>query len=182
MRTTLALTILVLACCCASWGQAAAEYSLAGSGSAVGASKSGSFTSNAFGSVSKRLGSALGSSFNSTSTQSTASQSARTPLESSIRSNRQLLDQQAKDQGCANLHITSAPKDATLFIDSQAVAATPAELCVPIGKHQLELKARGFRTWSQELTITAGQAISLAPTLSEEKQNAEYPRTVNLTF
>lgn len=80
------------------------------------------------------------------------------------------------------LHMSSAPKAATLYIDHLAVAATPADLCVPIGKHIIELKSPRFRAWSQEVMINTGEALTLAPKLVEEKQTKDYKRTINLSF
>jgi hypothetical protein len=177
MRTALALAAFVVISCFVAWGQTAIEYSTISSGTATGISRAGNTTTNTLGEVGKRLGNAVNSPSSNTLAQPVSSSS-----DTAMRSNRQVLDQQAQQRGCGPLHISSVPKDATLYVDHLAVAATPADLCLPIGKHTLELKSRGFKAWSHEVTINTGETLTLAPKLIEEKQAKDYRRTINLSF
>jgi hypothetical protein len=98
-----------------------------------------------------------------------------------MRSNRQLLEYNARERGGAMLHISSVPENATLYVDHLVVADAPTDLRLSTGKHILELKSPGFRAWTQEITV-AGKTLSLAPKLSEETPPQNDKRIINLSF
>ncbi len=61
----------------------------------------------------------------------------------------------------AEVKINSDPAGATISVDGEAIATTPASVDILQGEHQLELALTGFATWQQTLTIEAGQPQDL---------------------
>jgi hypothetical protein len=94
------------------------------------------------------------------------SDTRRADVESRIRLLNQLL---------ATLRIASnAP--GTVFINGQEVGPAPGEIRVPTGRHQIEVRAEGYRPERQTVTIAAGTEVQLTFTLREEETRTEIIR------
>jgi len=63
--------------------------------------------------------------------------------------------------GWSNVTISSRPPGATVEIDGEAVAQTPARLELAEGSHELALKSAGYKTWRRKLEISANQPVGL---------------------
>jgi formylglycine-generating enzyme required for sulfatase activity len=63
----------------------------------------------------------------------------------------------------ANIAISSVPVGATVYVDGEAVATTPALLEILQGEHQVELQMRRYRSWQQSLSVSAGVHQNLEP-------------------
>jgi hypothetical protein len=62
----------------------------------------------------------------------------------------------------AKLLIKSQPSRSTVYVDGQAVGATPVELYVAPGKHQLALTAPGRKRIERDIAVKAGQTLESA--------------------
>lgn len=63
--------------------------------------------------------------------------------------------------GWSNLAISSQPSGATVEINGEVVGKTPTQLEVAEGRHELALKAAGYKTWQRQLDIVANQPFDL---------------------
>ncbi len=61
----------------------------------------------------------------------------------------------------SNLTIESEPQQADLSIDGQRVGMTPWTGQLPPGEHQMEVSLEGFKTVAQQVSLEAGQQLSL---------------------
>lgn len=61
----------------------------------------------------------------------------------------------------ANVSISSEPPGAEVLLDGEALASTPGSLEILEGKRRVMLRLSGYREWSRELTLTAGETIDL---------------------
>ena len=63
----------------------------------------------------------------------------------------------------ANIAISSIPVGATVYLDGEAVAQTPALLEILQGEHQIALEMPRYRSWQQSLSVSAGVHQNLEP-------------------
>ncbi len=63
----------------------------------------------------------------------------------------------------ANIAISSIPVGATVYVDGEAVAETPAMLEILQGEHQIALEMPRYRSWQQSLSVSAGVHQNLEP-------------------
>lgn len=63
----------------------------------------------------------------------------------------------------ANIAISSIPVGATVFVDGEALATTPALLEILQGEHQIALEMPRYRGWQQSLSVSAGVHQNLEP-------------------
>jgi hypothetical protein len=71
--------------------------------------------------------------------------------------------------GKGTIDVTSAPPGAEVFLDSQLRGTTPAALTdVPYGQHVLEVKNRGYVTFTMTLTVDSTERIGVSATLVPE--------------
>ena len=62
--------------------------------------------------------------------------------------------------------ITSTPSGAEVYLDNEYHGTTPNTInAVPAGNHFVEVRERGYRTWSQNVTVTGGSTVSVSPSL-----------------
>jgi hypothetical protein len=62
--------------------------------------------------------------------------------------------------------ITSTPSGAEVYLDKEYRGTTPATMsAVPAGNHTVEVRERGYKIWSQDVTVTSGSTVSLSPSL-----------------
>jgi hypothetical protein len=64
-----------------------------------------------------------------------------------------------------NLLIESDPSSATIKIDQQVVAKTPALVSVKPGKHTIEYSLEGYTTWSEEKDVSGTRVVTTGHTL-----------------
>ncbi len=173
---------LVVVLSAAAWSQTLVEYGALGSGTATGTAKAAGAVSKAADGLGKRLS---GSRANTGSPSSAPLRGIQAKRPSSspdpMLINRRALEQAAGKRGAA-LHVAGVPAGAVLYVDSRAVARTPADISLPAGKHLLELKSAAFLAWRQEVSVAAGEKLSFEPKLEENKQTQSDKRIVNLDF
>jgi len=62
--------------------------------------------------------------------------------------------------------ITSSPSGAEVYLDNEYHGTTPTTInTVPAGNHTVEVRERGYTTWSQDVTVTSGSTVSVSPSL-----------------
>jgi hypothetical protein len=65
-----------------------------------------------------------------------------------------------------SIKITSTPTGAEVYLDKEYRGTTPNTIsAVPAGNHTVELRERGYKSWSQDITVTSGSAVSVSPSL-----------------
>jgi hypothetical protein len=64
------------------------------------------------------------------------------------------------------VRITSSPSGAEVYLDNEYHGTTPGTItAVPTGNHMIEVRERGYKTWSQNITVTSGSTASVSPSL-----------------
>jgi hypothetical protein len=64
------------------------------------------------------------------------------------------------------IQITSTPSGAEAYIDSEYHGTTPVTLRgVPAGNHTVEIRERGYNTWSSVITVTSGGSAPVSTSL-----------------
>ena len=81
----------------------------------------------------------------------------------------------ALDQLLATVRIESNTAG-TVLINGTEVGSAPGEIRVPTGRHQIEVRADGYRPERQTVTIAAGTTVRLTFTLREEETRTEIIR------
>ena len=62
--------------------------------------------------------------------------------------------------------ITSSPSGAEVYLDNEYHGTTPNTInAVPAGNHTVEIRERGYKNWSQNITVTSGRTASVSPSL-----------------
>ena len=61
----------------------------------------------------------------------------------------------------ANVEVSSRPAAADITIDGESVGRSPMVIEVIRGKHTIGLRKKGYKHWQSELTVAAGEAVSL---------------------
>lgn len=61
--------------------------------------------------------------------------------------------------------IESTPPSAEVYVDGEFVGSTPMEHSLPAGRHQIELRKKGFTNWSRWLTVAPGTRAKVAAEL-----------------
>ena len=65
-----------------------------------------------------------------------------------------------------SIKITSSPAGAEVYLDNEYRGTTPNTInTVPAGNHTVELRERGYKSWSQDITVTSGSTVSVSPSL-----------------
>jgi hypothetical protein len=65
-----------------------------------------------------------------------------------------------------SIKITSSPSGAEVYLDNEYHGTTPNTInAVPAGNHTVEVRERGYKTWSQDITVTSGSTASVSPSL-----------------
>lgn len=156
-RIPLWIVALIALLCTTAWSQTMIEYSGVALDSATGVSRAAGGVAHATDGLGRRLGDALA---NSAPRNSAASPPNPTPA----------AGQGLSARHGATLHVSSFPQGAMLFIDRQAIARTPLDVRLAIGKHTLELKLPRYLSWNQEVSATDGAKLSFEPKLQENQQ------------
>ena len=70
------------------------------------------------------------------------------------------------------LTIESVPPSAEVFLDSSFIGMTPAtDLNIEEGRHRVEIRLRGHKSWSREINVIAGQRVPLNVILEKEEES-----------
>jgi hypothetical protein len=65
-----------------------------------------------------------------------------------------------------SVKITSSPSGAEVYLDNEYHGTTPNTIdAVPPGNHTVEIRERGYTTWSRNITVTSGSSASFSPSL-----------------
>ena len=84
-------------------------------------------------------------------------------------------------QKTGSVIITSSPSGAEVYLDNEYHGTTPNTInAVPAGNHTVEVRERGYKNWSQNITVTSGSAVSVSPSLVPVA--ATGPTTVPVTI
>ena len=182
---TLATLILAMATCASfAWAQAATEYGMGVAKSATGAAGFGSALSKSMSNTANRMSNKMGS----TLSDKTANQPPSPPTASgdismrtkspqeAMKENRTKLEKTAGESG-GTVHVTSVPEDATVYIDHEMVARTPADIKVPAGNHTVMVTRPSSTAWTRDVTVSKGQDVSL-----DAKLKTKYPSMVTLSW
>lgn len=167
-RTFAGLVLAIAACASLAWAQAAAEYGMSVGKSGVGVAGFGS----SLGKSMSRAGSKLSNRLND---QVQNQVRTKSPQEA-MKENRTKFEKEAA-KGGGTLHVTSDPGDATIYVDNQMVARTPAEVKLPEGMHDVKVSRPESTSWTHEVSITKGQDVSL-----DAKLKSKYPSTLTLSW
>jgi hypothetical protein len=66
-------------------------------------------------------------------------------------------------QGGGVFAIESTPPGAEVYVDGDFVGTTPiAEHSLPMGKHDIELRKKGFAPWKRQLSVSSGTRATVA--------------------
>jgi hypothetical protein len=69
----------------------------------------------------------------------------------------------ASTEGRGVFAIESTPPGAEVYVDGEFVGTTPmAEHGLTTGKHEIELRKKGFATWKRQLSVSAGARATVA--------------------
>lgn len=64
------------------------------------------------------------------------------------------------------IQITSTPSGAEAYLDSEYHGTTPVTVrAVPTGNHTVEIRERGYNTWSSVITVTLGSTVPVSTSL-----------------
>lgn len=64
------------------------------------------------------------------------------------------------------IQITSTPSGAEAYLDSEYHGTTPVTVkAVPAGNHSVEIRERGYNTWSSIITVTSGGTVPVSISL-----------------
>ncbi|MBI1982902.1 MAG: PEGA domain-containing protein [Acidobacteria bacterium] len=153
-----------------AYAQAAASYGIAAGTSATTTTKAATSVNRATGKLAGRIADSVSKSASKSASKS-SSRSPSKPRELVMEENRHTLEEQSKEGG-ATLHIESVPGKATVLIDGEPVARTPADLKIPAGKHIVELKEFDSLDWKEEIAVKPDENLSLKPELKKRYQSA----------
>jgi hypothetical protein len=65
-----------------------------------------------------------------------------------------------------SIKITSLPSGAEVYLDNEYHGTTPNTItAVQPGNHTVEIRERGYKNWSQKITVTSGITVSVSPSL-----------------
>jgi hypothetical protein len=67
-----------------------------------------------------------------------------------------------------SVSVRSTPYLADVYADSQDMGYTPAKINLPPGKHTIRFEKSGYKTWSKDITVTAGSELLIDATLEHK--------------
>jgi hypothetical protein len=184
LRTLASLILAIATCASFVWAQAATEYGMGVAKSATGAAGFGSALSKSMSNAASKMSSKMGSTLSDKTPNQPPSPPAasgdismrtKSPQEA-MKENRTKLEKAAGESG-GTVHVTSVPEDATVYIDHEMVARTPAGIEVPAGNHMVTVSRPGSTTWTRDVTVSKGQDMSL-----DAKLETKYPSVVTLSW
>ena len=143
--------------------QAAAEYTMGVSKSAVGAGGVGN-------TMSRRMSKAVNELSDKLQTQI-----YKSPAQV-MKENSAAFEKEAGKEG-GTLRFVSDPSDAAVFVDGHLVARTPVEIKVPQGKHAIKITRPDRDEWFEQATVAKGQTVDIRAKLVNP-----YPSVITLSF
>jgi len=72
------------------------------------------------------------------------------------------------EQESASIDFASEPSGADIYIDGSFLGNTPSTLRVAAGRHRVELRLSGYRTWTQSMPVDPGSHPRVSKTLEKE--------------
>jgi len=72
------------------------------------------------------------------------------------------------EQESVAIDFASEPSGADIYIDGNFLGNTPSTLRVAAGRHRIELRLSGYRTWSQSMPVDPGSHPRVSKTLEKE--------------
>ena len=96
---------------------------------------------------------------------------ARERLET-IRSKRESDDKAA---GEGSIRVTSEPR-AMVFMDDLPLGETPISETMSAGEHQIEIRKKGYKSWTKKITIKKGETIPLGIKLQKADKEKRVER------
>jgi S1-C subfamily serine protease len=79
----------------------------------------------------------------------------------------------AAEQATGSVRISSDPDGAEISVDGKFVGTTPSTLRLPVGPHDVEVKAAGRRAWRRTLEVLKDSEASLKATLEPENDHPQ---------
>jgi hypothetical protein len=73
--------------------------------------------------------------------------------------------QTTEEQGTAS--VTSNPEVAEIFVDSVGRGLAPALLKFSLGKHTIQLAAKGYKDWTSEIEVKGGLIVNVSGKLEQ---------------
>ena len=67
-----------------------------------------------------------------------------------------------------SVEFRSSPDSAEVFVNGEFRGSTPVRLNLAAGRHTIELRLPGFKTWERELVVVAGDETRVAARLERE--------------
>jgi hypothetical protein len=67
----------------------------------------------------------------------------------------------------ATVVISSMPDGADITVDGKFVGSTPSTLRLTPGDHDISIERAGFKVWQRKVSTTAGNTLTIAPTLDK---------------
>ncbi|MCJ7742019.1 MAG: PEGA domain-containing protein [Methanoregula sp.] len=65
-----------------------------------------------------------------------------------------------------SIKITSSPSGAEVYLDNEYHGTTPNTITtVQAGNHTVEIRERGYKTWSQGVSVTSGSSVAVSASL-----------------
>jgi hypothetical protein len=161
---SLAATVLATGLCVPLVkAQAASEYTMGVSKSAVGAAGVGNTMSCSMSKAADELSDKLKTRIHESPAQV-------------MKENRAAFAREAGEGG-GTLRFASDPSDAAVFVDGHLVARTPVEIKVPQGKHAIKITRPDRDEWFEQATVAKGQTVDIRAKLVNP-----YPSVITLSF
>ena len=83
----------------------------------------------------------------------------------------------ALDPAWADVVISSDPVGAEVFSDGEKIGLTPMTAELLEGKRELSISLVGYKSWQQQLKVTAGDGIELPPVVLEKADGRKWVRS-----
>jgi len=89
-----------------------------------------------------------------------------TPTQAAPQENSPEPAPAAAETPTGQVAISSFPYLAEVFVDGESVGYTPAKLHLAPGKHTFRCDKPGYKSWTKEISVTAGSELTLDATLT----------------
>jgi hypothetical protein len=77
----------------------------------------------------------------------------------------------SKAEQTGSLKVTSVPDGGEVYVDGSFVGNAPAQLKLPAGKHNIQVKADGHEEWTRDIDVSVGSELNLTATLKKKVEN-----------
>ena len=72
------------------------------------------------------------------------------------------LPPESKQNGDAQIEVSSVPTGAEIELDGAFVGSTPSTIGLTAGDHEIVVKKNGFKAWNRKIKVTSGNVIITA--------------------